>query len=497
MALTWEQHQRNIFSGESGGDYDALFGYNNRPDGAFSNVKVSEMSVGDVIDFTNPSGAYGRWVKSQLGYTATPVGAYQVVGTTLRDVVNKMGIDLDTKFDEDTQDKIGQYILKTQGTGAWEGYGKGGASMNNKAVQMTQPQQGGMLVEPEERKGLLAGLLGGQGIGQRLGMSEDFRDKLKMGLLMGSDPRRFAPMVDAIQAGMQERKDKAKLEGKINKTVEWLRNRGREDLAEAVLTKAIDPASAINVALTKPKDDRTALMKEYDLAQKDPKFAELLGLKNAPESPEGLKTLDTEFAKSLGDGGGAQNVSAALQDLASVQTVLDKLEAGEPLTGPLIGSLPESVRAFISPEGVQAQQLVESVVQKNLRAILGGQFAQKEGEQLVKRAYNPQLPPAQNAARLRALGETLRAAAENKIAMTEHFFKNNYSLKGYDGPVGVPSLSTFMSALDAEVPKKQEKSQSPSWENVSVGEVVTDVDGKKYKFLGGNRKNPEAWMEVQ
>jgi hypothetical protein len=240
-------------------------------------------------------------------------------------------------------------------------------------------------------------------------------------------------------------------------------------------------------------------MKEYELAKADPEFAKLLGLKNAPETPEGLKTLDTEFAKSLGEGGGAQNVSAAMQDLAAVQTVLDKLEAGEPLTGPIIGSLPETVRAFISPEGVQAQQLVESVVQKNLRAILGGQFAQKEGEQLVKRAYNPQLPPEQNAARLRSLSKTLRAAAENKLGMTEYFFdpSNNYSLKGYSGPVGVPSLSTFMSALEDAPLAQGGPQQGYTWQNVPAGEVVTDTDGKKYKFVGGDRNQLSNWQEVK
>jgi len=129
MALTWQQHQQNIFGGESGGDYDALFGYQNRPDGIFSGIKVSEMPIADVIKFTSPTGAYGQYVKGQVGRVATPVGAYQVVGSTLRGAVEALGLDPSQKFDKATQDKIGQYILKTQGTGAWEGYGKGGAAM--------------------------------------------------------------------------------------------------------------------------------------------------------------------------------------------------------------------------------------------------------------------------------------------------------------------------------------------------------------------------------
>jgi len=380
---------------------------------------AKELGVDPTDPVQNLEGA-ARYMKQQLDRFGDPALALAAYNAGPSRVAKANGVPNITE----TQN----YVAKILG-------GKGGAAMAQ---------------EPQKPQGLLGGLLGGQGIGGALGMSDDFRDKLAMAIMAGTGDARMDPLIRATAARMEERKEERKLQGQVNKTVEWLKSQGRADLANAVMTGAVDPASAINAALTKPKDQRTALMKEYELAKTDPEFAKLLGLKNAPEAPAGLKALDTEFAKSLGEGGGAQNVAAAMQDLASVQTVLNKLEAGEELTGPFIGSLPESVRAFIAPEGLQAQQLVESVVQKNLRAILGGQFAQKEGEQLVRRAYNPSLTPAQNAARLRALIPTLQAAAENKLAMTEYFLdpKNNYSLKGFSGLVGVPSLSVFMNALD-------------------------------------------------
>lgn len=210
MALTWQQHQQNIFAGESGGDYDALFGYQNRPDGIFSGIKVSEMPIADVIKFTSPAGAYGQYVKGQVGRVATPVGAYQVVGSTLRGAVEALGLDPSQKFDKATQDKIGQYILKTQGTGAWEGYGKGGAAMAQ---------------EPQKPQGLLGGLLGGQGIGGALGMSDDFRDKLKMAILAGTGDARMDPLIRATQARMQERRGEAKEQRQRNKSIEYLKQR--------------------------------------------------------------------------------------------------------------------------------------------------------------------------------------------------------------------------------------------------------------------------------
>jgi hypothetical protein len=264
MALTWEQHQQNIFSGESGGDYDALFGYQNRPNGAFAGIKVSEMPVGDVIRFTSPTGKYGQYVKEQVGRVATPVGAYQVVGTTLRDAVNALGIDPEQKFDKATQDKIGQYILKTQGTGAWEGYGKGGASM---ADQPTQPQQ---------PQGLLGGILGGQGIGGALGLSDDFRDRLRMGILAGSDPRAFATQIAGAQKRIESRAEERKQQKNINKTIDYFQKKADagDDLAASLLgamqTNAIDPASAINTYISEStavaKDNRSTSEKDYDRA---------------------------------------------------------------------------------------------------------------------------------------------------------------------------------------------------------------------------------------
>ena len=121
--IRWQDVQQGIFQGESGGDYDALFGFQNRPDGLFSDIKLTDMTLDQVLKFADPRGEYASYVKeNNKGTISTPMGAYQIVGRTLRDAKNALGLSGDTKFTKETQDKIAKYILKTQGTDAWKGY---------------------------------------------------------------------------------------------------------------------------------------------------------------------------------------------------------------------------------------------------------------------------------------------------------------------------------------------------------------------------------------
>lgn len=114
--------KNGIFAGESGGDYDALFGYSNRPGGRFAGTKLTDMTVDEALEFANPSGPYGQHVKGQIGRVATPMGAYQVVGTTLRDAKKGLGLTGSERMTPELQDAIGGWIYANQGTGAWEGY---------------------------------------------------------------------------------------------------------------------------------------------------------------------------------------------------------------------------------------------------------------------------------------------------------------------------------------------------------------------------------------
>lgn len=96
---------------EGGGDYNTLFGYSNRG-GKFDGVNVSEMTLAQLADFSNPSGEYGQWVKGHVGRVATPMGRHQIVGRTLRGASKEMGLSPDTKFTPQTQDAIASHLAQ-------------------------------------------------------------------------------------------------------------------------------------------------------------------------------------------------------------------------------------------------------------------------------------------------------------------------------------------------------------------------------------------------
>lgn len=171
------------------------------------------------------------------------------------------------------------------------------------------------------------------------------------------------------------------------------------------------------------------------------------GSYSQPQTP-GQKKLDEAYGG--GDyiewtqGGGADMAS----QISNIGKVADRLESGEEnLTGSVIGALPDSVNAAIRPNVVSAREDVESVVQRNLRVLLGAQFTEKEGERLIARAYNPRLPEQENAKRLRRLEAAMTAASEARNSQAEYFSKNG-TLTGWTGKVW--TAADFENAIDGK-----------------------------------------------
>lgn len=100
-----------------GGGYDTLFGQAQGSGGPFEGYKVSQKTLGELYEFSNPSGAqgtYGAYVKATnpKEVLATPMGRFQFVGTTLKEVAKKMGLPDDTVFNKETQDAMFLFLAR-------------------------------------------------------------------------------------------------------------------------------------------------------------------------------------------------------------------------------------------------------------------------------------------------------------------------------------------------------------------------------------------------
>jgi soluble lytic murein transglycosylase-like protein len=155
---------------------------------------------------------------------------------------------------------------------------------------------------------------------------------------------------------------------------------------------------------------------------------------------KGQTEVDKVFAKDFYTPyvmGGAQDIE---KNLSQLDEAVAALESGQNLTGPMLSMLPDTVRASFNPESVNVRDLVAEVAQRNLREVLGGQFAQKEGEALIARAYNETLPEDVNARRVRRLMKQIKSAADAKVSAIRHFEENG-TLRGWKGRL--PSMADF------------------------------------------------------
>ena len=264
----FESLKSRIFATESSGDYNALYNYANREGSPFAGFKLTGMTVDEALEFANPSGPYAQYVKGQVGRVATPMGAYQVVGSTLADAKKGLGLTGSEMMTEDLQDKIGQWIYKTQGPSAWEGLkGKDMATPMDRAreeelrrqmlasgtapqaapraplsaLRQDRPQAA---AAPQQRRGGLGGVmdyLGKQSPTTGMTRAEQFAAAL--------DPLIMPEMRagEAIMARGAQRQAAATK----NKTVEYLRRMGYDDYAQAVESGAIGAKDIMNALVSK------------------------------------------------------------------------------------------------------------------------------------------------------------------------------------------------------------------------------------------------------
>ncbi len=306
--MTPEQLKRMVFPGESGGDYNALFGYSNRPGGQFEGVRLTDMTVNQALQFSDPIGPYAQSVRGQIGRVATPMGAYQVVGKTLRAAMNGMGLTGNERMTPELQDQIGMWIYQNQGPGAWEAWGGGGGGSGSASSGKGGAMPMGLFDIQEEP----------QTFGQRL--KRDFQSgELMDRIALAANSLRMEPDQNLAQM-IQIRQEKRGEKETANRTAQWLMSQNREDLAQALMTGALDAKTAVATALTPAADTRTAMIQNYEywLTQgKTPQEAEVLARAGAGGTNVTTALPEQEKAYDKGMGEWAVKTYTGLQDAAA------------------------------------------------------------------------------------------------------------------------------------------------------------------------------------
>ena len=487
----WSRIQQGIFKGESGGDYGALFGYQNRPGGKFSNIDLTKMTIDEALEFSNPSGNYGQFVEGQVGRVATPMGAYQVVGSTLRDAKKGLGLSGQETMSKDMQDQIGKWIYKTQGTGAWEGYKplSEDQAIASQTLQVLGKSPKGILtptqtsetetkpmMQPQKPRGLFENIgiqkmqEGAEGeAGQRFYNRDSFKDTAAT-LAQGFGRMGIMGMEDlADQVAGQRTEAKAR-----NKTVEYLRNAGRDDLADAVESRSLNGRDAAGIMFAQPKS-KGYETKVIKLADGSEAMVERKKGTNDPwqpsRLPEGATTGTGESTKDLTADQSKLTLFRSMQ--TETQPVLLALEDQfDPANfqDPTLARIPIAGNYFTSPEYQMYQTAAAAWAEGALRIATGAAATQPEIERNIKTYF------AQP-------GDTPQTVA----------FKSKMR-DMYDRSV-LRALGQETKGVALPVPTPKDFAENPTGGDYPNAPAIGTV-GNGFKFKGGDPNDRNNWEPV-
>lgn len=164
---------------------------------------------------------------------------------------------------------------------------------------------------------------------------------------------------------------------------------------------------------------------------------------------------DKAYGKNLAN----ENSVSASGNIATLDMIANGLESQDPTDGstglswmsPFTSAArlldrdgDMGIRPLLDAQGLDTQEIVAGVIQKNLRETLGAQFTQREGQLLIQRAYNPNLSPQMNARRLKAISYYASQVLAVKQAKADHYRKYG-TLANYD-----PSIEAKLDEIRAQ-----------------------------------------------
>lgn len=203
-------------------------------------------------------------------------------------------------------------------------------------------------------------------------------------------------------------------------------------------------------AQTLPEPQRTQFLAVTGAIRYDPKaMQELEEAKRKGKAPGGVdiskgqEQVDKKFGDTLvaWKGGEKQQAEA---NIANLDNKINRLLSGEEnVSGPEFAFIPDALQPVLRPTATGFLDEISDITYQSLRATLGAQFTQKEGERLVAATFNQNLPEEQNIIRLQRLSAKIKAIRDAKEGQIEYFDEYG-TLQGYK-----EELQTFDDILDS------------------------------------------------
>jgi hypothetical protein len=198
------------------------------------------------------------------------------------------------------------------------------------------------------------------------------------------------------------------------------------------------------------------------------------------DQTKGQTALDKKFAEDYAAdiaGGGIADALKNMQQLEDQIAALETaIEEGENMSGAVSNLVPEGARRIWaqvrgSTDPIEVRDQVAEIVQRNLRAVLGGQFAQKEGEALINRAYDLGAEESANLKRLNRLFAQIKLAMAMKVEALQYWNEHG-TLSGFEGRI--PTMDMFRQAVAEE--------EGPQWK---VGQrIINHETGDRMEWDG-------------
>lgn len=196
-------------------------------------------------------------------------------------------------------------------------------------------------------------------------------------------------------------------------------------------------AEELKLAAAKAKDPmaKANMMKAY--SELHIKAAEQTA-KIAANQAKGMRTpaqtsADTEFGKTYvqwnrQDRPQVEKNMSLLKD--AMKTLQKRQNDLVGTSGRFTGRLPD---VFRSEESIRLRENVQKAAVATLRATLGAQFTEKEGERIMAQSYNEKLSPTENIKKIKSTMGELQNNIDNMESMSNHYEQTG-SLKGWQSP---------------------------------------------------------------